>query len=206
MNNCDLSSILIPLSPAKRLKYIRQKLLKQNQQTFCADGIIRSGTLKSIEIERMRIGYKIADKLVHKLSLEGILCNSNIFLDKNAPCDIIIDTSKKELIGSSINSLEEIRKKITQLIPLYISTDEYVPVIPQGTTLLAYEASFADLKLLNNTLCLIKGDKSSLYYLTYCSDNSLYAQMNNSEMIIPINILDFCAIFVIEIIYFGKKI
>ncbi|MGA9315230.1 MAG: hypothetical protein WBV77_11435 [Solirubrobacteraceae bacterium] len=70
MNNEEISNILAALSPAKRVKYIRQKLLKQNQQTFCEDGIIREGTLKSIEIERMKIGPKIAERLTHKLSLE----------------------------------------------------------------------------------------------------------------------------------------
>ncbi|KTD13219.1 hypothetical protein [Legionella jamestowniensis] len=118
MNNQEISNILINLSPAKRVKFIRQKLLKQNQQTFCEDGIIRSGTLKSIEIERIKIGPKIAERLVHKLNLEGIICDPNLFLEQNAPCTIKIDSSKKELTGSSMSYLEEIRQKITQLTPI----------------------------------------------------------------------------------------
>lgn len=79
MNYHELAHDLALLSPSKRVKYIRQKLLKQNQQAFCEDGIIREGTLKSIEIERMKIGPKIAERLTHKLSLEGIICDASIF-------------------------------------------------------------------------------------------------------------------------------
>lgn len=111
MNSQEISNILINLSPAKRIKFIRQKLLKQNQQTFCEDGIIRSGTLKSIEIERIKVGPKIAERLVHKLNLEGIICDVSLFLEQNSPCTIKIDSSKKELAGSSMSYLEEIRQK-----------------------------------------------------------------------------------------------
>lgn len=203
MNYDELSNILSQLCPAKRLKYIRQKVLKQNQDSFCYDGIIRSGTLKSIEIGRMKIGNKIADKLVHKLSLNGIICEPTLFLKQDDLCDIKIDNSKKDLIGDSVNSLEDIRKKITQLIPIRITNNEYAPSVPQGTTLLVYEATRNRLEQLDSTLCFIKSDKSSLYYLTYKEPNLLIACMNNNEITIPTSIIDFCTIFVVEIIYFG---
>ena len=95
MNTSEITNELVKLSPGKRVKFIRQKLLKQNQQSFCEDGMVRSGTLKSIESERMKIGEKIAERLVHKLYLEGVICDSNIFLEKENPCHIEIDFSKK---------------------------------------------------------------------------------------------------------------
>ena len=203
MNNDELSNTLTVLSPAQRLKYIRQKLLKQNQQTFCEDGIIREGTLKSIEIERMKIAPKIAERLVHKLCLEGIICDSAVFLEPNNPCHLIVDASKKELTGKSKSYLEEMRQKITQLTPINITTNEYAPLIPSGTVLLAREASQEDLRQLNQKLCFIKGKKSSLYYLTYLNDNELEAAMNDKKIVISANIIDFCSIFIIELIYLG---
>jgi len=206
MNSEEISNILKPLAPAKRLKYIRQKLLKQNQETFCKDGIVRSGTLKSIEIERMKIGPKIAERLIHKLSLEGIVCEAGIFLEKNNPCHIKIDKSKKELTGNSMGSLEEIRQKITQLTPIKILTNEYAPQIPAESTLLTHEATKESLKQFHNTLCFIKGDKSSLYYLTYLNEHEIRAEINNKTIIISTNIIDFCSIFIVEIIYLGNHI
>src|SRR5262245_57086622 len=106
----ELSRILLPLTPGKRLKYIRQKILNKNQSDFCEDGIIRTGTLKSIETERMKIADKIAERIIHKLSLEGIICEKSLLTKNDDPCIISIDTTKKELAGSSIKTLEEIRK------------------------------------------------------------------------------------------------
>jgi len=204
MNNKEISIILKTLSPAKRVKYIRQKLLKQNQDFFCKDGLIRSGTLKSIEIERMKIGPKIAERLSHKLALEGIVCKASIFLEINSPCTIQIDNSKKELTGNSMDCLEEIRKKLTQLTPIKIVTNEFAPQIPQGSTLLSNLANKDNLKQLYKTLCFIKGDKSALYYLTYINEDELRAEINNEEIIISTNIIDFCSIFIVEIIYLKK--
>lgn len=202
----EIRNELVKLSPAKRVKFIRQKLLKQNQQAFCEDGIVRSGTLKSIESERMKIGAKIAERLVHKLSLEGIICDSQIFLERNDPCHLKIDASKKELTGDSMTYLEEMRQKITKLTPIIISTDDYEPIIPKNTTLLTLEATRDSLKQLKNTLCYIKGDKSSLYYLTYLNTEELEASFNNKQIIISTNLFDFCSIYIVEIIYLGNKI
>lgn len=201
MNSQEISNILINLSPAKRIKFIRQKLLKQNQQTFCEDGIIRSGTLKSIEIERIKVGPKIAERLVHKLNLEGIICDVSLFLEQNSSCTIKIDSSKKELAGSSMSYLEEIRQKITQLTPIKISTSEYAPQFPAQSTLLAYEATKEHLKDFDKTLCFIQGNKSSLYYLTYLNEHELEGEINNKRIKISTNIIEFCTIFIVEIIY-----
>jgi len=206
MNNKDISIILKPLSPGKRVKYIRQKLLNQNQNVFCKDGLVRSGTLKSIEIERMKIGPKIAERLSHKLALEGIICEASVFLDANDACTIQVDESKKELSGNSTDCLEEIRKKLTLLTPIKIVTNEFSPQIPEGATLLSTLASKENLKQLNNTLCFIKGDKSSLYYLTYLKKGEMSAEINNKKTVISTNIIDFCSIYMVEIIYFGNKL
>ena len=205
MNIDEISTELINLSPAKRVKFIRQKLLKQNQQSFCNDGIVRSGTLKSMESERMKIGPKIAERLVHKLHLEGIVCDTQIFLEQNNPCHIKIDASKKELTGNSMSSLEEIRQKITQLTPIIISTNDYEPLIPEGSTLLARETAKKYLKEFKNTLCFIKGEKSSLYYLNYINNKEVEAKFNNKTITISTNIFDFCSIYIVEIIYLGSK-
>ncbi|CAM4499296.1 MAG: hypothetical protein LEGION0403_FIIPPAGN_02533 [Legionella sp.] len=204
MNTSEITNELLKLTPGKRVKFIRQKLLKQNQQLFCEDGIVRSGTLKSIESERMKIGEKIAERLIHKLYLEGVICDSNMFLEKENPCHIEIDFSKKDLTGGSMSYLEEIRQKITQLTPIIISTDDYEPLIPKTTTLLTHEANREHLKMLKNTLCYIKGDKSSLYYLTYINTDELEASFNNKTITISSNIFDFCSIYIVEIIYFGS--
>lgn len=204
MNNEELENTLAVLSPAKRVKYLRQKLLKQNQQIFCEDGIIREGTLKSIESERMKIAPKIAERLVHKLNLEGIICETAIFLEQNNPCHLTLDTSKKELTGKSKSYLEEMRQKITQLTPINITTNEYSPLIPAQSILLAREATKNDLWQLNQKLCFIKGNKSSLYYLTFLNDNELEAEINDKKLIISSSIIDFCSVFIIELIYFGS--
>ncbi len=205
MNIDEISRELVNLSPGKRVKFIRQKLLKQNQQSFCEDGIVRSGTLKSIESERMKIGTKIAQRLVHKFHLEGIICDPQVFLEANNPCDIQIDPSKKELSEGSMSYLEDIRQKITQLTPIIITTNDYEPIIPEGSTLLTREAGKKELEYLNNALCFIKGNKASLYYLTYINDEELEAKFNDKSIIIPTNIIDFCSIYIVEIIYFGRK-
>ena len=95
MNVESISNILYTLPPAKRIKFIRQKILKQNQIDFCSDGIIREGTLKSIESERIKIGEKIAERIIHKLKIEGVFCSKELFLEQSSPCDIKIDLSKK---------------------------------------------------------------------------------------------------------------
>ena len=169
------------------------------------DGIIREGTLKSIEIERMKIWPKIAERLTHKLSLEGIICDVEVFLEQNNPCHITIDTSKKELTGKSMSYLEEMRQKITQLTPISIITDEYAPLIPAHSTLLAREATKVDLRNFNKTLCFIKGNKSSVYYLTFLNDDELEGEINNKKLIISSSIIDFCSIFIIELIYLGDS-
>lgn len=204
MNIDEISSELKKLSTAKRIKFIRQKVLNQNQQAFCEDGIVRSGTLKSIESERMKIGPKIAERLVHKLSLEGIKCETDLFLEPNSPCFLEIDFSKRQLAGESMGYLEEIRKKIAQLIPIIINTDEFEPLIPKGTTLLTHEVEAKELKQLKSKLCYIKGDKSFLYYLTYLNEKELKATFNNKEIILSTSMIEFCTIYVVEIIYLGK--
>ena len=202
MNTNEITNELVKLTPGKRVKFIRQKLLKQNQQSFCEDGIVRSGTLKSVESERMKIGEKIAERLVHKLHLEGIICNSSIFLERKNPCFIEVDFSKKELTGGGTNSLENIRKKISQLTPITINTSEYAPIIPKNTILLTHEATKETLAQLNDTLCYIKGDKASLYYLTFLNPEELSASFNGKTIILSSNLFDFCSVYIVEIVYF----
>ncbi|HAF87403.1 MAG TPA: hypothetical protein DCG13_02430, partial [Legionellales bacterium] len=122
MNPTELSHALAQRSPPKRLQFIRQIILKQNQARFCEDGIIRMGTLKSIESARMDIGVKMAERLVHKLSLEGILCDKDLFLAPNSLCVIRFDDTQKALTQKARQSLEIIRQKVTQLVPITITT------------------------------------------------------------------------------------
>ena len=138
------------------------------------------------------------------MNLEGILCDANIFLEQNNPCYITIDTSKKELIGKSLSYLEEMRQKITQLTPINIDTDEYSPMIPAQSILLGREANKDMLQEFNKTLCFIRGNKSSLYYLTFINENELKAEINSKKLVISTNIITFCSIFIIEFIYLGN--
>ena len=95
-----------------------------------------------------------------------------------------------------------IRLKITQLTSITIETDEYAPLIPAQSTLLGREASKDNLAQFNKTLCFIRGNKSSLYYFTYINAE-LEAEINDKKIIISLNIIDFCTIFIIELIYLG---
>lgn len=205
MNIEDISTELKALSPAKRVKFLRQKILQQNQTTFCADGIVRSGTLKSIESERMKIGPKVADRLVRKLSLEGIKCQADLFLTDNSRCILEVDFSKRKLAGESISYLEEMRQRIGYLTPIFINSGEFEPLIPQGTTLLTYEAGEKDLQMLNNRLCYIKGDKSQLYYVKSISKDKFEAFFNNKKVEFLRSMLDICSVYIVEIIYFGGQ-
>jgi hypothetical protein len=201
----ELSRILSILSPGKRLKYIRQRILKKNQMEFCEDGIIRTGTLKSIETGRMKIAEKIAERIIHKLSLEGIVCDKSLFIKDDDSCLISINNTKKDLAGSSTRTLEEIRKKITTLIPIEVPHNDFYPIIPSGSMLLTHELLIGDLKNLSNTLCIIKGDKTSLHFLTYHSNQKIIAEINGEKKILVKDITDFCTIYIVELIYFGNK-
>ena len=53
-----LKQTLTTLSPVGRLKFIRQKIIKKSQINFCEDGIIRIGTLKAVESEKIKIGLR----------------------------------------------------------------------------------------------------------------------------------------------------
>lgn len=202
----DYSETLSQLSPGKRLKFIRQKIINQNQVSFCQDGIIRSGTLKSIESERMKIGEKIAEKIIHKLNLEGVECNIDMFVNTSSNCDIEINSSRKDIIGSSMLKLEEIRKKTLNLTPIEVLDDHFSPFIPSGSTLLAQEINESDFRKLKGTLCFIKGNKSGLYFLSYVDDNNITAETPNKKTFLSKSILDFCMLFIVELIYYDNKI
>mgnify|MGYP001066843115 FL=1 len=204
MNSQEISNTLKGLSPAKRIKFLRQQILNKNQQQFCEDGIIRAGTLKSIEIERMKIGPKIAARLCHKFSLEGIICDAALFLEHDNCCELEIDHKKKELIGNSLDSLELMRKKITQLTPIQITHDDFSPFIPKDSVLLIREANPKDISGFKKTLCLIRGDKYSLYYLTLTSDDELYAEYKDKQTVFSLNLFDFCSVYIVEMIYLNN--
>lgn len=126
-------------------------------------------------------------------------------LEQHNPCHITVDTSKKELTGKSMNYLEEMRRKITQLTPINITTNDYAPIIREQSTLLGREATIDDFAHFNKTLCFIRGQKSSLYYLTFLNQNELKAEINNEKIIISTNLINFCSIFIIELIYLGNS-
>lgn len=205
MNIEDISTELKSLSPEKRIKFLRQKILQQNQTTFCEDGIVRSGTLKSIESGRMKIGSKIAERLVRKFSLEGIKCRDDLFLSEQSQCLIEVDFSRRQLAGESISYLEDIRKKIGYLTPIFINSTEFEPLIPLGTTLLTYEACENDFHKLNNKLCYIKGDKSQIYYVKCINEDKFEAYFNSKKVLFLKSVLDICSVYIVEIIYFGSQ-
>lgn len=203
MNELDtLKNNLMLQSPSQRLKFIRQKVVKKNQNQFCQDGIIRIGTLKSIETEKLKISPRIAERLVHKFSLEGVLCNVDTFLEHKGPCDIKIDSTQAQIIGSSVSNLEEIRRKLQTLTPIYIDKDLCPLLAPNGATALARQLKFEDLSMLNNTLCLIHGTQKIVAYLTY-ENNQILSQYNGKVEYFPVNIINFCGVYAIEILYFN---
>lgn len=203
MNDIDtLQNTLITLIPSLRLKYIRQKIVKKNQNQFCQDGIIRIGTLKSIETGKLKISPRIAERLIHRLRLEGIFCDCDMFLEQQSPCHIQIDSTQNKIIDRSVANLEEIRRKLHTLTPIYISKDLCPLLAPNGATALTQQLKFDDLKTLNNTLCLIHGTKKLVAYLTY-ENNQIRSQHNGEVEYFPPNIINFCGIYAIEILYFA---
>lgn len=198
-----INESLSGMAPAKRLKFLRQKVIKKNQDEFCQDGIIRTGTLKSIESEKIKISYRIAERLVHKFKLEGVVCNENLFLEPNAECDIIIDDSREKIIGSSSNSLEDIRRKLSSLTPIHIDKNLCPTIAPNGGTALARELKEDDLIHLSKTLCLVHGTKVFVSYLTYENDQ-IVAECNGKVERFPTNLIQFCGMYAIEILYFNS--
>lgn len=201
----DLATVnetLSQISPAKRLKFLRQKVIKKNQDEFCLDGIIRSGTLKSVESEKLKISPRIAEKLVHKLKLEGIICNEELFLEPDAKCEIVIDDSREKIIGPSSANLEEIRKKLSSLTPIHIDKNLCPAVAPNGATALAKELNENDLLSLNKTLCLVHGAKVFVSFLTY-ENNQIRSEIQGKKEYYPANIIKFCGIYMLEVLYFN---
>lgn len=190
------------LLPSERLKYIRQKIVKKNQNQFCQDGIIRVGTLKSIETGKLKISPRIAERLIHRLRLEGVFCDSDVFLDQGSSCHIRIDNTQNKIIDSPVSNLEEIRRKLHTLTPIYISKDLCPLLAPNGATALAHQLKLEDLKILNNTLCLIHGTKKLVAYLTY-ENNQIRSQYSGEVEYFPPNIINFCGVYAIEILYFN---
>ncbi|MBN9289478.1 MAG: hypothetical protein BGO43_13515 [Gammaproteobacteria bacterium 39-13] len=202
----DLETIkenLILKSPAKRLKFLRQKVIKKNQDQFCQDGIIRSSTLKFVETERLKISPRIAERLVHKLRLEGIICKEEIFLEHNSDCQIILDDSREKIIGPSSSNLEEIRKKLSILTPLHIDKELCPSIAPNGATALARELREDDLLQLNKTLCFVQGAKTFVSLLTY-ENNQILSDNDGKIEYFPTNIINFCGMYAIEILYFNN--
>ncbi len=190
-------------SPAKRLKYLRQKIVKKNQDDFCLDGIIRSGTLKSVESEKLKISPRIAEKLVHKFRLEGVICEETLFLEHEAVCEIAIDDSREKIIGQSSANLEEIRRKLSSLTPIHIDKTLCPSIAPNGGTALARELKEENLFHLNKTLCLVHGTKVFVSYLTYENDQ-IVAECNGKVERFPTNLIQFCGMYAIEILYFNS--
>lgn len=194
---------LIQKSPAKRLKFLRQKVVKKNQDDFCLDGIIRSGTLKSVESEKLKISPRIAEKLVHKFRLEGVICKGSLFLESETDCEIVIDDSREKIIDQSSGNLEEIRKKLSSLTPIHIDRSLCPALAPNGGTALARELKEEDLVHLNKTLCLVHGTKVFVAHLTY-EKNQIIADSNGKLERFPTNIIQFCGMYAIEILYFNS--
>lgn len=201
----SISEILANLTPGKRLKYIRQKIVNKNQMDFCIDGIVRSGTLKSIESERIQVGSKVAEKICHKLSLEGIECSPDIFMQNDDPCLITVNKTNKEIIGSSLSRLEEIKTKTHLLTPVEVTDDNFSPYITKGSTLMVQELSPENLTQLNNCLCFIKGNTAGLYFLSYENDEKIHAKTPCSESLFTKAILEFCKVYQVEIIYLQQN-
>lgn len=200
----EFSSALISLTPGKRVKYLRQKIMKQNQHEFCTDGIIRSGTLKSIESERMKIGEKISERFLHKFGLEGIDCESDIFLNPSSSCDIRVDLSKKKLVGESLSKIEEIRIKSQKLIPIEVTDDSFSPYIKKSSTLLVKKLPASHVTNLNKDLCYIQGStQSEIYFLTFLSSGNIVAEKPGKKIQLTEDTLSLCNVFAIELIYFG---
>ncbi|MBI2791612.1 MAG: hypothetical protein HYX61_06605 [Gammaproteobacteria bacterium] len=203
MDDLDtLKEKLVLKTPAKRLKYLRQKVIKKNQNQFCMDGIIRTGTLKSVESEKLKISPRIAEKLVHKFRLEGVICNEELFLQPNGNCEINLDDSREKIIDPTSN-LEEIRKKLSTLTPIQIDKDLCPTLAPNGATVLARELKEEDLILLNKTLCLVHGTKIFVSFLTY-DNNQIIAEHDGKVERFPTNIIHFCGMYAIEILYFNS--
>ncbi len=197
-----IQNILTKISPAKRLKYLRQKITKKNQTAFCQDGIIRSGTLKSVETEKLKISPRIAERLTHKFRLEGVVCSDDIFLDDNSECNIRFDRTQERIIGSSASSLEDIRKKLTTLTPIDIPKDLCPTLFPNGATALARELKPDELHTLKKTLCLVHGEKIFISFLSYENDQIISA-INDKVEHFSNNIINFCGLYAIEIVYFN---
>ncbi len=198
---CILKEKLNLKTPAERLKYLRQKVIKKNQTQFCQDGIIRSGTLKSVETEKLKISPRIAERLVHKFRLEGIVCNEKLFLEPNSNCEITFDDTREKIIGPTSN-LEEIRKKLSSLTPIQIDKDLCPTIAPNGATALARELREDDLAHLKRTLCLVHGTKIFVSFLTY-ENNEILSECNGKTERFPTNIIHFCGMYAIEILYFN---
>lgn len=201
----DLGSIqdtLVQMSPAKRLKFLRQKITQKNQIEFCQDGIIRSGTLKSVETEKLKISPRIAERLVHKFRLEGLICSDDLFLKDNSNCQISFDRTRENIIGSSAPSLEEIRKKLTTLTPIDIPKDLCPSLFPKGATALARELKAEELETLQNTLCLVHGSKVFISFLSY-ENNQIISTLDGKTEHFSNNIINFCGLYAIEIIYYN---
>ncbi len=190
-------------SPAERLKFLRQKVLKKNQNDFCEDGIIRSGTLKSIESDKLKISYKIAERLVHKFRLEGIVCREELFLNDKTSCEITFDDTREKIMGTSNAALEEVRKKLSTFTPIEIPKELCPSIAPNGATALARELKEDDLPNLKNTLCLVHGTKIFVSFLTYESQH-IVAESNGKIERFPTNIIHFCGVYAIEILYFNS--
>lgn len=194
---------LIAKSPAKRLKYLRQKVVKKNQIEFCQDGIIRSGTLKLVESEKLKISPKIAQRIVHKMRLEGVICDEDLFLNDKSQCIFAYDDSRNKIIGPSSSNLEEIRQKLSTLTPIHIDKELCPTLAPNGAAALARELKEDDLPHLKNTLCLVHGTKKFISFLTY-DDNQILAEYNGKVERFPTDIIHFCGLYAIEILYFNS--
>lgn len=204
MDNTEtIRDALLEMSPAKRLKYLRQKIAQKNQTEFCLDGIIRSGTLKSIETEKLKISPKIAERLVHKFKLEGIICESDLFLKDQNNCQINIDYSKKNIISNTPTCLEEIRRKLTTLTPIDIDKELCPSIMPNGATALARELTFEDLSSLSNTLCVVHGTKVFISFLSYEKEKIISTMDGKTDYFSP-NIFNLCGVYAIELLFYNK--
>lgn len=198
-----INETLVHKSPAKRIKFLRQKVIKKNQEQFCQDGIIRFSTLKYIETGRIKVSPRIAERLVHKFRLEGIICKEEIFLEPESDCQIILDDTREKIIGPSGSNLEEIRKKLSTLIPVHINKELCPAIAPNGATALARELREEDLYQLKDTLCLVHGTKTFVSLLSY-ENNQILSDNNGKIERFPTDIIHFCGMYAIEILYFNK--
>ncbi|MFZ9034575.1 MAG: hypothetical protein ACO2ZM_00415 [Francisellaceae bacterium] len=201
----ELSKILQQLAPFERLKYLRKKQVKQTQDVFCKEGIVRVGTLKATEAGKVKIGERVADKLVNKFAIEGIIISPSLFLDEHDPCHIQLNAKQKKLCNDP-SQVEYLRNRLDTLCPISIESNDYSPFLKKGSLILGHKINKSQIQTLKNTLCLIEGNKQTIYYLSHNANNAtINAEIKGKKSFLPVDIFDLCNIYVIDVVYYPEN-